>query len=472
MSLPRALFFWLAALTITTPAIFGVEKPNPPNVVLIMADDVSWEAFGAYGGEDYDTPNLDRLATEGVRFAHCYSTPICTTSRVMLMTGKHNFRNYTHFGRLDPEEHTIGHLMQEAGYRTAIAGKWQLNGLYDPDKFEDALDPGRPLRAGFDETCLWQVTRHKQVKQGGGERFWSPPLEINGKFVSAEENADQYGPDIMSDFLLDFITRHRDEPFFVYYPSNLVHDPFVPTPDTIGDAPRDQSANTQSKDLAVQKTHFVAMVEYLDKIVGRFVHHLDDLGLLENTIILFTADNGTHPRITSNWQGRKITGGKGGLTDMGTHVPLIAYWKGQTPAGAVIDDLVDFTDVYPTLVDISAQSIPSDNFVDGRSILPLLRGEPAAAKDWMLSHYQPYWGPDPGIFARTTRYKLYGDDRFFDISRDLDEAHNLETNLTPDLRQIRDRLRQVIEQAPPVPEGNKPPERPIHPDWPALDQTD
>ncbi|MBT7727898.1 MAG: sulfatase-like hydrolase/transferase, partial [Planctomycetaceae bacterium] len=106
----------------------GSEKPN---IVLVMADDVSWEAFSCYGAEDYNTPNIDALAARGVRFAHCYSTPICTPSRVQIMTGQYSFRNYTHFGYLNPNEKTIGHLMQSAGYQTAIAGKWQLNGLYN-----------------------------------------------------------------------------------------------------------------------------------------------------------------------------------------------------------------------------------------------------------------------------------------------------------------------------------------------------
>ena len=114
-----------------------------PNIILVMADDVSWEAFGSYGGEDYKTPNLDQLASQGVRFSHCYSTPICTTSRVKIMTGKYNFRNYTHFGYLNPAEKTFGNLLQAAGYKTAIAGKWQLNGLYK--SLPGDLDASRPI---------------------------------------------------------------------------------------------------------------------------------------------------------------------------------------------------------------------------------------------------------------------------------------------------------------------------------------
>ncbi len=215
-----------------------------PNIILIMADDVGWECFGSYGAEDYQTPNIDFLAENGIQFNNCYSTPICTPSRVKIMTGKYNFRNYTYFGYLSPEEKTFGHLMQEAGYKTAIAGKWQLNGLYH--NAEGSHDNARPYNAGFDEYCLWQLCI-PVVKKGNNmtERFWSPPLERNGKIMTIEDNHELYGPDIMSDFVCDFIKRNQDQPFFVYYPTVLVHDPFVPTPDNIGDAPRTQDSKRQ-----------------------------------------------------------------------------------------------------------------------------------------------------------------------------------------------------------------------------------
>ena len=168
------------------------KEHGKPNVILIMADDVSWEAFSCYGAEDYKTPHIDALAARGVRFAHCYSTPICTPSRVQIMTGQYSFRNYTHFGYLNQNEKTIGHLMQSAGYQTAIAGKWQLNGLYN--KLAGWNDRKRPQKAGFHESYLWQVTTGKQQKDGGGERFWSPPLERNGVMETVEDNAGKYGP--------------------------------------------------------------------------------------------------------------------------------------------------------------------------------------------------------------------------------------------------------------------------------------
>jgi arylsulfatase A len=145
-----------------------------PNIILIMADDVSWECFGTYGAEDYKTPNIDALAQKGVRFENCFSTPICTPSRVKIMTGQYNFRNYTHFGYLNPKDKTFGQMMQAAGYQTAVAGKWQLNGLYH--EAEGCSDNTRPIQAGFNECCLWQLTIGARKKGPNmTERLWSPP---------------------------------------------------------------------------------------------------------------------------------------------------------------------------------------------------------------------------------------------------------------------------------------------------------
>lgn len=459
----------LLALNFTTLA---ADLPTKPNIVLIMTDDASWECFGPYGAEDYETPNIDRLAAKGVKFEHCYSTPICTPSRVMIMTGKYNFRNYTHFGYLNPNEKTFGNLMQQAGYKTAIAGKWQLNGLYNPTVFADHVDNTRVNKAGFDEYALWQVTKGKK-KRGHCERFWSPPLEINGKFLSAEQNQNKYGPDIMSDFLCDFIERNQDQPFFVYYPTVLVHDPFVPTPDTIGKRSRGQEANLAPKNRAEKKENFVAMVHYLDKIVGKLVSKLEEVGQLENTVILFTSDNGTHTPITSNWNGRTIKGGKGAMKDTGTHVPLIAYWKGKSPAGSVCQDLVDFTDVYPTLAKLAGVSLGQADPKDGQSFLPQILGHETTPRTHVLCHYQPYMkfgSKNAGAFVRTERFKLYADGRFYDIANDLDEANNLAGALNGERAMTaHKKLMKLIEQIPPVPkDGGDTADRPVHPNWPQL----
>lgn len=463
-------------LLIITAGIFASDavaqqattEPRKPNIILIMADDVSWECFGSYGADDYKTPHIDRLAQQGIRFTNCYSTPLCTPSRVKLMTGKYNFRNYSHFGYLNPQEKTFGQLLQSAGYKTAIAGKWQLNGLYHGAEGHD--DNTRPFKAGFDEYCLWQVTTGTKIKDGGGERFWSPPLEQNGKFLTIEDNAGKYGPDIMSDFLCDFIRKNKDQPFFVYYPTTLVHNPFVPTPDTIGDAPRTQTANKQPKGKQARKANFVAMVNYLDKIVGKLVQQVEEVGQLDNTLILFTADNGTNVQITSQWNGQSIHGGKGSTTDMGTHVPLVACWKGHTPHGVVLNDLIDFTDFYPTFAAMAGVSLGKADPIDGRSFLPQLNGKAGQPREWVLNHYQPYWGRFQGDqYVRNAGFKLYRDGRFFHVPVDLTESQNLaEGSAGTEGEQTRAMLQQtfsLIPPAPPVKGGPKATERPNYPDW-------
>lgn len=457
--LPLLLFACLAASA----------EARQPNIILIMADDVGWECFGAYGSEEYQTPHLDRLAREGMRFDHAYSTPLCTPTRVKLMTGKYNFRNYTHFGYLNPGERTFGHMMQDAGYRTAIAGKWQLNGIYNSLPGHD--DSTRPLQAGFHEALLWQVTKGKQPKDGGGERYWNPPLERNGEFVSRGENWGKYGPDLFTDFICDFMERNQDEPFFVYYPMVLVHDVFVPTPDTLGDTPLEQ-ANIQPADTEGRKANFVAMVRYMDKLVGRIAAKAEELGLAKDTLILFTADNGTHTSLTSNWRGYQIRGGKGGPTDRGTHVPLIAYWPGTVASGSVNRDLIDFTDFYPTFAEMADSKLGQDDPNDGRSVLPQLRGKPGRPRPVLLIHYQPYWGPEPSQFVRTQTHKLYGDGRAYDVAADLFESADLSQTLAWQQSTLRHQLQSILDSLPPLPPGRgqaNRAERPIYPDWPLPD---
>tara|TARA_R110000850_G_scaffold55160_10_gene130739 strand:- start:553 stop:1587 length:1035 start_codon:yes stop_codon:yes gene_type:complete len=342
----------------------------------------------------------------------------------------------------------------------------ELNGLYNSLPGHD--DNTRPHKAGFDEYCLWQVTKQKRA---GGERFWSPAIEKNGEFITSEENAGKYGPDLFCDFLCDFMEENQAEPFFAYYPMVLVHDPFVATPDTIGDAPRTQSANKALK--GEGKQHFQAMVNYMDKIVGRIVKKTEDLGIAEDTLIIFTADNGTHTSITSGWNGQQVKGGKGAMKDMGTHVPMVAYQKGKTPKGMVLDDLVDFTDLYPTLAEAGGIELGDDDPIDGRSFLPQLRGEKGNTRDWVLCHYQPYWNKQPGQWARTAEFKLYRDGRFVQPAEDLDERSNLSGRIDNEsVLSVHAALQKLLDSAPPAPKdetvGRESTDRPVHPDWTRL----
>ena len=197
-----------AAVLLFTSCFAYAERPN---IVLIMADDMGYEALSVNGSESCKSPNLDRLAADGVRFTNCFAQPLCTPSRAKLMTGQYNVRNYVRFGLLDRGQTTFAHQLKEAGYSTCIAGKWQLG------KQKDA-----PQHFGFEKSCLWQHTRSGRSKADGktyDRRFVNPQLEFNG--VEKNFTNGEYAPQICTDFICSFIDEHKDEPFCVYYPMIL-----------------------------------------------------------------------------------------------------------------------------------------------------------------------------------------------------------------------------------------------------------
>ena len=376
-----------------------VAGRTPPNIVLIMADDVGVEAFDCYGESEYDTSAIDALAASGVRFTNCHAQPLCTPSRVKLMTGLSNARNYAAFSILDPSQPTFAQMLRDAGYATAVTGKWQLFGA---EHYGDAAGTGQtPEQAGFDEHLLWQV---RQL----GSRYWDPLLERDGELMPVA--AGQYGPDQFTEFAIKFASRHADEPFFLYYPMALVHDPFVPTP---------QSADRESKD---KHANFADMVAYMDACVGRIVQGLEAAGLRENTLVIFTADNGTHRSITTETARGPIQGGKGLTNDRGTHVPLIVSWPGHDAPGSVCGDLVDLSDILATIAE-AAGTAPGWA-IDGVSFLPQVRGRAGSPREWLYCSYDPRPGNPrfpPSRWARDTRWKLYGDGRLYDLAADPDE---------------------------------------------------
>ena len=387
------------------------QAQRKPNIILIMTDDMGYECLGTYGSASYHTPNLDQLAANGVRFDHCYSQPLCTPSRVKIMTGKYNFRNYTAFGHLDPREKTFGNMLKDAGYSTAIAGKWQLNGI-SGGKLPGWDDTNRPHHFGFDEYCLWQLHNTRAE----GERYANALIVQNGRTLARDKG--KYGPQMISDFVIDFIERKKDALFFVYYTMNLVHDPFWPTPDS-------QDWQDPDKRQHQDTAYFKDMVAFADKLVGRLMDKLEQSGLAENTLVIFTGDNGTSKQIVSRMKdGRAIAGGKGTMTDAGTRVPLIAYWKGKSLKGSVNTDLVDFADFLPTLADAAQISLPEGKPSDGQSFLPQILGQPSRPKDYLYMFYEPKWGKfGKGIFVRNQKYKLYSDGRFYDVENDVLEEN-------------------------------------------------
>ena len=386
----------LLTLIALTAAIYAA----PPNVVLILVDDFGYECVTANGGQSYQTKNLDKLAASGLRFENCHVQPLCTPTRAQLMTGRYNIRNYVNFGTLMRSETTFGHLLKKAGYATGICGKWQLG--HEEDS---------PQHFGFDESCLWQHTRRPP-------RYANPGLEYNGQEKDFHDG--EYGPDLVNDFALDFIKRHQKEPFFLYYPMILTHDPFQPTPDS-----PDWDPKTHGESALKDVKHFADMTAHMDKLVGIVVEKLDTLGLRENTLLLVLGDNGTHPSIKSQFKGGEYVGGKGHTTSNGTHVPLIANWPAVIKQPGVCTDLISSTDFVPTLCDAIGVKTPAN--VDGVSFAGQLLVERPSPREWLYSWYSPRLNANSTIreYAFDHSFKLYRTGEFYDLTRDAGEKSNI-----------------------------------------------
>ena len=403
------------------------DAPARPNVVVVLVDDLGVEGFSCYGGESYRTPNVDALAASGVRFTAAHTTPLCTPSRVRLLTGREGLRSYVDFSVLAPDERTLAHLLREAGYATGAAGKWQL---YGASHYGERAGRGtRPEGAGFETWCLWQV-------EALGSRYADPTVEVDGELRTLE---GAYGPRVFCDWALEFVRAHRAEPFLLYLPMALTHDPFEPTPLSVHDG--GDRART-----------FADMVAYVDLVVGRLTAELERLGLRQDTLVIFTSDNGSPRGITSRLTGSDVRGGKGRTTDAGTHVPLVVSWPGVIAPGTC-DDLVDLVDVLPTLVEACGASLPADREIDGHSLLPRLRGDDRPVREVLTCWYLPRPLREDAAevrWARDARFKLYGDGRLFDLAADRDETRPLEP-ADPRQRGARERLSRALAELPAAP---------------------
>jgi arylsulfatase A len=333
-----------------------------PNIVLILADDMGFECLSANGCAGYKTPSLDKLAAQGVRFEHAFANPKCTQSRVKLMTGLYNLRNYKRFAKLERNQTTFAHYLKNAGYKTAVAGKWQLGKEIDS-----------PQHFGFESSWLWQHNRPRLRKDTEHDtRYPNPQLEFNGKAVNFTEG--EYGPDVLVNQLTGFIERNQEQPFLLYYPMLLPHWPFDATPDSADWNEKSLGSITKKGPGGVkeQTAHFQDMVQYADKMVGRIVDKLEELNLRENTLIIFVGDNGTDTPIATQCPDILVKGAKGTLTDAGTRVPLIINWPGVIQPKVNNTRLVELSDILPTLLDFTGIPIAKDYPHHGISLKPLL----------------------------------------------------------------------------------------------------
>jgi arylsulfatase A len=411
------------------PVAAGEAKPN---IILLLADDLGAKELSCYGNKVHRTPNLDRLAAEGMRFETFYVNPLCTPTRVALMTGQYGFRN-GFLGMQDPAfrpapqspQAEIGHhfthadLLKSRGYATALVGKWQLSGVL-PTLIRDA---------GFDEYRMWAYdqnlppgVKHPAHEDGGNAcRYWHPSIVENGQYLPTRP--DDYGPELFNDFVIDFARRHKEEPFFVYYTSVLTHAPHLETPDPTQPGKRWPAT-------------FQSNLEYLDHLVGKLLAALRAERLDEKTLIIFIGDNGTG------------ASGKGTVTELGARVPCIIRGPG-VQRGVVSRAVADLTDILPTLAEFSGAELPQDRSFDGHSLGPVLRGEKERHRDWIYSHL------DDGRVLRDQRWLLEiakggRGEKFFDCGESRDGTGYKDVSLSNDaeVKAARARFADILASMP------------------------
>jgi arylsulfatase A len=373
--------FWALSLLIVLSgaAISDAAAPAKPNILFIFADDCGIDCFSPYGsdfGKDL-TPNIKKLAEGGTKFERCYASPLCGPSRCLIMTGRYPFRtggltNMTAGNANYKTEPHLAGILKDAGYATGMAGKWR----------QMADTPGD-----------WGFGEYITDPTGGGW-YWKNSYIKNGREVTTDKEI--YYPDVCSDFAVDFIKRHKDGPFYFYLAEHLIHGPILKTPD--------------SKENATAAEMYADNLKYLDKTVGKMVKALDDLGLREKTVILFSSDNGTatpgyQPQHNPNGLvgkigGKAVNGHKGQVLEGGSRCPLIANWKGVLKSGEKRSDLIDFTDYLPTFAELAGAKLPAGVKIDGKSFAPQLRGEKGTPREWIYVQLGANW------YVRNDGYKL------------------------------------------------------------------
>ncbi len=376
------------ALAATVLALYGLTlhasdaRVRKPNIIFILADDLGIGNVGCYGADQFKTPHIDALARSGVRYTHAYTVPLCGPSRAAILTGRYAFRtgavNQDRTGLMKPSEETMmPRILKAAGYATASIGKWgQL--------------PLGPADFGFDD----------YLKFTGSGVYWNTQDKGKTYVVNGARRAlrdKEYLPDVMHQHLLNFITKHRNAPFYIYYSMSHVHAEILPTPDS---APG-------SKDL------YADNIAYMDKLVGKLIAELDRLKLREQTLIVFFGDNGTAKAWAnrSTIGARRLSGEKGSMLEGGALVPMIVSWPGTTPAGKVSHDLIDSTDFFPTFADLAGATLPKQTIIDGRNFAAQLRGAKGEPRDWAFVQLARMW------YVREADWKLNQAGELFDMSQ-------------------------------------------------------
>jgi arylsulfatase A-like enzyme len=425
----KFVIVWMMVLLLSTIQTLAknITKPDKPNIIFIMADDLGYGDLGCYGQELLQTPNIDQLAKEGLRFSQAYAGgPVCTPSRSVLMTGLHNGHtpardNIPHYHTyLQKGDVTVAEILQKAGYRCGGVGKWSLG---------DAGTIGRATNQGFD---MW----FGYLNQDHAHYYYTEYLddsyrtenECKFELPGNTESQKHYSHNLMTERALQFIRdSHDDEPFFLYAAFTLPHfsarsedeDRFaVPSTKPYSD----KNWNKQSK-------KYAAMVHMLDRDVGRIVDLVNKLGIKENTLIIFTSDNGGHSTI---WDGfdtnGPLRGYKRHLTEGGIRVPFIASWPGKVPAGETSDEVIAFQDILPTFAELANENIPI--YVDGISVVDAFWGYKLKEK-----HPYLYWdyGHCRGRYDQAVRMGKWkgirhgknAEIQLYNLNKDIGESNNV-----------------------------------------------
>jgi arylsulfatase A-like enzyme len=400
--LPISILLFTACQHHTKKNIFQKENQwKKPNIICILADDLGYGDLSCYGQELFSTPNIDKLAENGLKFTQHYSgSTVCAPSRSSLMTGQHTGHTLIRGNKgvpgegqypLTAEIYTLAETLQDTGYVTGAFGKW---GLGYPGS------EGDPNNQGFDEFFGYNC-------QGIAHHYYPYHLWHNQEKIILEGNkgfkTEQYGPDVIHEQALKFLEDNKNKPFFMFYPSLIPHaemfapekymekyrGKFLPEKNYEGVDSGENFRNGPYGSQPESHAAFVAMIDYLDMQVGEIVAKLKEIGVYENTLIIFTSDNGPHLEggadpdyFSSNGVFR---GYKRDLYEGGIRVPMIAVWEGKISAGSETDHISAFWDVFPTVAEISGANAPKD--IDGISFLPTLLGN----KNEQQEHEYLYW---------------------------------------------------------------------------------
>ncbi|TLX71796.1 hypothetical protein E9993_19645 [Labilibacter sediminis] len=435
-----------------------------PNVVLIYADDISADMFSPYKQEAAaKTPNIEKMAENGLFFRTFYAPAICGPSRALMMTGV--YANHTGAYRNDIWTNGVrkniytkypswAKILGDNGYKTAIAGKWHA-GAQMP--YEEVV--------GFDEHCLWESAgeiKHvtgidiyaeglRQKTTQKDIRYWHPCLLRNKEYVPVTLN--DFGPDICGEFIMDFIERKAkaDEPFVAYWPISLTHGPTVWTPDNGGpgnnfgyvekpntkgmskaDATAAKQASAERFELA-----FKGMTEYMDKLVGNVVAKVKELGIYDNTYIIFCSDNGT--AVTAKDRG----------VERGVHVPMVICGADVKKIGAT-DELSDLSDIAPTLLDIAGVKPPANTQYSGSSLLPFITGKKATHRDWIYAYTGPVQVFRTKNFLLEARAPYYGkpDGRFYYTGNNRFGVGYKRAENNPEYKEALKQFKEIIKSLP------------------------